>query len=77
MKSVNHNSCESEAGNDAIYLNQLQGEMSIGKPGVLLKGDNESSLNLVKKSVTIGAAGLVRAQVSRRAHSLANSPILT
>ena len=36
-KLVTHSSCESEyvglseAGNEAVYLNQLQGEMKIGK----------------------------------------------
>ena len=52
MKLVTHNSCESEnaglseAGNEAVYLQQLQGEMRIGKQSVLLLGDNESSLKL-------------------------------
>ena len=57
MKSVTHSSCESEyvglseAGNEVVYLNQLQGEMSIGKTGVLLFGDNESSLKLALNPV--------------------------
>ena len=48
MKLVTHSSCEieyvglSEAGNEAVYLSQLQGEMRIGKQSVLLLGDNES-----------------------------------
>ena len=42
MKLVTHSRCESEyvglseAGNEAIYLHQLQGEMGIGKGSVLL-----------------------------------------
>ena len=57
MKLVTHSSCESEyvglseAGNEAVYLQQLQGEMSIGKAGVLLLGDNESSLKLAMNPV--------------------------
>ena len=56
LKEVTHNSCESEyiglsnAGNEAIYLQQLQEEMKIGKKGVLLYGDNESSLKLAVTS---------------------------
>ena len=52
MKLVTHSNCESEyvglseAGNEAVYLPQLRGEMQIGKKSVLLMGDNESSLNL-------------------------------
>ena len=52
MKLVTHSSCESEyvglseAGNEAVYLHQLQGEMKIGKESVLMLGDNESSLKL-------------------------------
>ena len=40
MKLVTHSSCESEyvglseAGNEVVYLQQLQGEMCIGKEGV-------------------------------------------
>ena len=57
MKVVTHSSCESEyvglseAGNEAVYLNQLQGEMEIGKMNVLLLGDNESSLKLAMNPV--------------------------
>lgn len=57
MKLVTHSSCESEyvglseAGNEAVYLQQLQGEMCIGKPSVLLLGDNESSLKLAMNPV--------------------------
>ena len=35
-----------EAGNEGMYLNQLQGEMNIGNKTVLLLGDDESSLKL-------------------------------
>ena len=57
MKLVTHSSCESEyvglseAGNEAVYLQQLQDEMCIGKEGVLILGDNESSLKLAKNPV--------------------------
>ena len=57
MKVVTHSSCESEyvglseAGNEALYLQQLQGEMKIGKECVLLFGDNESSLKLAMNPV--------------------------
>ena len=57
MKLVTHSSCESEyvglseAGNEAVYLQQLQGEMCIGKSSVLLLGDNESSLKLAMNPV--------------------------
>ena len=57
MKLVTHSSCEieyvglSEAGNDAVYLSQLQGEMRIVKQSVLLLGDNESSLKLAMNPV--------------------------
>ena len=57
MKVVTHSSCESEyvglseAGNEAIYLTQLQGELGIGNPSVLLYGDNESSLKLAENPV--------------------------
>ena len=57
MKLVTHSSCESEyvglseAGNEAVYLHQLQGEMGIGKGSVLLLGDNESSLKLALNPV--------------------------
>ena len=53
MKLVTRNSCKSEyvglseAGNEVVYVNQLQGEMGIGKPNVLLLGDNESSLKIL------------------------------
>ena len=57
MKLVTHSSCESEcmglgeAGNEAVHLHQLQGEMKIGKESVLLLGDNESSLKLAMNPV--------------------------
>ena len=57
MKVVTFNSCESEyvglseAGNEALYSLQLQGELAIGSPGVLLYGDNESSLKLAENPV--------------------------
>ena len=57
MKVVTHSSCESEyvglseAGNEAVYLQQLQGEMKIGTEKVLLLGDNESSLMLAMNPV--------------------------
>ena len=57
MKLVTHSSCESEyvglseAGNEVVYLHQLQGEMKIGKESVLLLGDNESSLKLAMNPV--------------------------
>ena len=57
MKQVTHSSCESEcvglneAGNEAVYLQQLQDEMRIGKEGVLILGDNESSLKLAENPV--------------------------
>ena len=57
MRFVTHSSCESEyvglseARNEVIYLKQLQGEMSIGKEGVLHVGDNESSLKLAENPV--------------------------
>ena len=57
MKLVTHSNCESEyvglseAGNEAVYLQKLQGEMRIGKHSVLLLGDNESSLKLAMDPV--------------------------
>ena len=57
MKLVTHSSCESEyvglseAGNEAVYLQQLQGEMRIGKQSVLSLGENESSLKLAMNPV--------------------------
>ena len=57
MKVVTHSSRESEyvglseAGNEAVYLQQLQGEMRIGTEKVLLHVDNESSLKLAMNSV--------------------------
>ena len=57
MKVVTHRSCESEyvglseAANEAMHLSQLQGELGIGKEGVLLMGDNESSLKLATNCV--------------------------
>ena len=56
-KVVTHSSCESEyvglseSGNEAIYLNQLQGELDVGGPSVLLYGDNESSLKLAENPI--------------------------
>ena len=38
----------SEVGNEAVYLEQLQGGMRIGKQCVLLLSDNESFLKLAK-----------------------------
>ena len=57
MKVVTHSSCESEyvglseAGNEAVYLQQLQEEMKIGQECVLLLGDNESSIKLAENPV--------------------------
>ena len=57
MKVVTHSSCESEyvglseSSNEAVYLQQLQEELGIGKPSVLLLGDNESSLKLAENPV--------------------------
>ena len=57
MKVVCYSNCESEymglseSGNEAVYLQQLQGELGIGKKGVLLMGDNESSLKLAENPV--------------------------
>ena len=57
MKLVTHSSCESKyvglsgAENEDVYTNQLQGEMRIGKPNVLLLGDNEFFLKLAKNSI--------------------------
>ena len=57
MKLVTHSTCESEyvglseSGNEAIYLQQLQTELGIGKTSVLLLGDNESSLKLAENPV--------------------------
>ena len=49
LETVTHSSCESEylalssAGNEAIYLSQMQGELGVGgKDGVLILRDNES-----------------------------------
>ena len=57
MKVVTHSSCESEyvglsdAGNESIYLMQLQGELGVGGSCVLVYGDNESSLKLAENPV--------------------------
>ena len=57
MKVVTHSSCESEcvglseSGNEAIYLKQLQGELGVESPSVLLYGDNESSPKLAENRV--------------------------
>ena len=57
MKVVTHSSCESEyvglseSGNEAIYIQQLQEEMRIGKKCVLLLGDNESAIKLAENHV--------------------------
>ena len=57
MRVITHSSCESEyvglseSSNEAMYLWQLQGEMGIGKPSVLLLGDNESSIKLAENPV--------------------------
>ena len=72
MKLVTHSSCESEyvglseAANEAVYLNQLQGELGIGKKGVLLMGDNESSLKLATNPVFHQKSK----HIQRRYHSL-------
>lgn len=52
MKVVTQNSSESEyvglseVGNEAMYSTQMQGEMGIGKKGILLLWDRKSSLKL-------------------------------
>ena len=58
LETVTHSSCESEylalssAGNEAIYLSQMQGELGVGgKGGVLILGDNESSMKLAENPV--------------------------
>ena len=57
MKVLTHSTCESEyvglseSSNEAVYLQQLQEEIGIGKKGVLLLGDNESSLKLAENPV--------------------------
>ena len=57
MRVVTYSSCESEyvglseSRNEAVYLQQLHGELGIGKKGVLLMGDNESSLKLAENPV--------------------------
>ena len=57
MKVVTHSTCESEyvglseSGNEAMYLLQLQEELVIGGSGVLLYGDNESSIKLAENPV--------------------------
>ena len=58
LETITHSSCESEylalsgAGNEAIYLSQMQKELGIaGEWGVLLLGDNESSMKLAENSV--------------------------
>ena len=49
MKLVTHSSCESEyvglseAGNEAVYLHQLQGETKIGKESVLITTPKEKA----------------------------------
>lgn len=54
---VTHSSGESdnvglsEAGNEAVYLNELQGEIKIGKMSVFLLGDNESFFKLAMNTV--------------------------
>ena len=55
LETVTHSSCESEylalsvAGNEAIYLSQMQKELGIaGEGGVLLLRDNESSMKLAE-----------------------------
>ena len=60
MKLVTYTSCVSgyvglsEAHNEAVYLQHLQGEMRIGKQSVLLLGDNESSFKLAMNPVFQG-----------------------
>lgn len=57
MKLVTHSSCESEyvglseAGNEAVHLRQLQGELGIGEGSVVIMGDNESSIKLALNPV--------------------------
>ena len=57
MKVVTHSTCESEyfglsgEGNEAIYLQQLEEEMRIGKKSVMLLGDDESSIKLAENHV--------------------------
>ena len=57
LETVTHSSCESEylalsaAGNEAIYLSQMQKKLGIGGGSVLLLGDNESSLKLAGNPV--------------------------
>ena len=57
LKVVTHSTCESEyvglseLGNEAMYVLQLQGELGIGSSGVLVYGDNESSLKLTENHV--------------------------
>ena len=54
MKVVTYSTCESEyvglseSRNEAMYLLELQGELDIGSPSVLLYGDNESSIKLAE-----------------------------
>ena len=54
LKVVTWSTCESEyaglgkSSNEAIYLWQLHTELGIAKKGVLLLGDNSSSLKLVE-----------------------------
>ena len=62
LETVTHNSCESEyvalsyAGNEAMYLGQMQAELGIEKLGVggravLVLGDNESSMKLAEDPI--------------------------
>ena len=57
LEIVTRSSCENEylalsgAGNEAIYLSQMQKELGIGGGSVMLLGDNESSLKLAENPV--------------------------
>ena len=58
LEIVTHSICESDylalgyTGNVAIYLSQMQGELGVGgKGGVLILGDNESSMKLAENPV--------------------------
>ena len=58
LETVTYSTCESEyvalsnAGNEAMYLRQMQGERgNYGSGGVLLLEDNESSMKLAENQV--------------------------
>ena len=60
MKVVTHSSCESEyvglseSGNEAIYLNQLQGELTVGGPSVLFVRYSATCLYIIKDNSLVG-----------------------